>query len=175
MKIYKKIILLIAIIIFQISNVQISNAAFVIKKENTQASAQTTTSIIAVSNTTSENTITKYTLAQGKKKDKTVAALFAIFLGGWGAHRFYMGQDKMGYLRLALKIVSILFYIVGYAIVTAAVASSSTELIALFGALMYLLGYAMVLGGIVWNIVDFVRILTGDLEPDGGFEEKKPK
>ena len=30
------------------------------------------------------------------KKDVTVGVLFALFLGGVGAHRYYMGQCKIG-------------------------------------------------------------------------------
>jgi TM2 domain-containing membrane protein YozV len=32
------------------------------------------------------------------KKDATVAVLLAFFLGGFGAHRFYMGQIGLGIL-----------------------------------------------------------------------------
>jgi TM2 domain-containing membrane protein YozV len=172
MKIYKKIILIVAVIVLQISNVQISQAAFVIKKEITtaQSAPSPSASVAKIKNTESKTTAIK--LVEGKKKDKTIAALFAILLGGWGAHRFYMGQNKLGYIRLGLKILSTLLFVVGYAIVAASLSATSTELIAIVGILMYLLGYAMTLGNAVWNIVDFVRILTGDLEPDGGFAVK---
>ena len=33
-------------------------------------------------------------------KDKTTAALLAIFLGSFGAHRFYLGQTGAGFLCL---------------------------------------------------------------------------
>lgn len=33
-------------------------------------------------------------------KDKTTAALMAFFLGGFGAHRFYLGQTELGFLYL---------------------------------------------------------------------------
>ena len=36
----------------------------------------------------------------GKQKDVTVGVLLALFLGGLGGHRFYMGQTGLGVLYL---------------------------------------------------------------------------
>jgi TM2 domain-containing membrane protein YozV len=33
-------------------------------------------------------------------KDKTIAAILAFFIGGLGAHRFYLGQTGLGFLYL---------------------------------------------------------------------------
>lgn len=40
-------------------------------------------------------------------KDKTAAALLALFLGMFGVHRFYLGQVKLGILYLILAITGI--------------------------------------------------------------------
>ena len=37
---------------------------------------------------------------QGKRKDGTTAVLLALFLGGLGAHKFYLGQAGLGVLYL---------------------------------------------------------------------------
>jgi TM2 domain-containing membrane protein YozV len=39
--------------------------------------------------------------------DKTITALLAIFLGGFGVHRFYVGHMKLGVLYLCLIWTSI--------------------------------------------------------------------
>jgi len=40
-------------------------------------------------------------------KDKNIAAILAIFLGMFGAHRFYLGQIKLGILYCLLSLVGI--------------------------------------------------------------------
>ncbi len=40
-------------------------------------------------------------------KSKTVAGLLGIFLGGFGAHRFYVGDSKGGIIRLVVTIVTL--------------------------------------------------------------------
>ncbi len=40
-------------------------------------------------------------------KNKLAAALLAIFLGGFGAHKFYMGNTKMGICYLLLSFTMI--------------------------------------------------------------------
>ena len=38
------------------------------------------------------------------KKDRVVAALLAIFLGGLGAHMFYLGNNPSGFIRLVILV-----------------------------------------------------------------------
>lgn len=42
------------------------------------------------------------------RKDKIVAGLLAFFLGGFGVHGFYLGNNRMGLTLLALNIFGIL-------------------------------------------------------------------
>lgn len=49
-------------------------------------------------------------------KDKTIAALLALFLGMFGVHRFYLGQVKLGilYVVLALTGISMLLSLIDF-------------------------------------------------------------
>lgn len=46
------------------------------------------------------------TPATSEPSKKMVAALLGIFLGTFGAHRFYLGDTKGGLIRLAVSIVT---------------------------------------------------------------------
>ena len=41
------------------------------------------------------------------KKNKTTAGLLALFLGGLGAHKFYLGKTKMEIIYLVLCLTGI--------------------------------------------------------------------
>jgi TM2 domain-containing membrane protein YozV len=41
----------------------------------------------------------------GSKPTKVGAALFAFFLGGFGAHKFYLGYKKQGIIMLATSVI----------------------------------------------------------------------
>jgi hypothetical protein len=71
--------------------------------------------------------------APGSEKSHTVAWLLALFVGGLGVHRFYLGYTWQGVVQL------------------------------------------LTLGGCgVWALIDFIRILTGDLQPkDGSYASKE--
>ena len=44
-------------------------------------------------------------VAGGSAKSRTTAALLAIFLGGFGAHEFYLGNSNSAIIRLVVYIV----------------------------------------------------------------------
>ena len=63
----------------------------------------------------------------GKEYSQLVALLLAIFVGGIGIHRFYLGYTKIGIIQL------------------------------------------LTAGGCgIWALIDLIRIITGDLKPNGG-------
>ncbi len=64
---------------------------------------------------------------EGGDKNQTVAWLLALFLGGLGIHRFYLGYTWQGVVQL------------------------------------------LTAGGCgIWALIDFIRILTGSLQPKNG-------
>ncbi len=42
--------------------------------------------------------------AGGEPKKRTMAGLLGLFLGAFGAHRFYLGDTKGGVIRLVLSV-----------------------------------------------------------------------
>lgn len=42
-------------------------------------------------------------------KTKLVAGLLGIFLGGFGVHKFYLGDSKAGIIRLVVTVVTLGF------------------------------------------------------------------
>jgi hypothetical protein len=78
------------------------------------------------------NTIVDEKTPAGGDKSQTVAWLLALFLGGLGIHRFYLGYTWQGVVQL------------------------------------------LTAGGCgIWALIDFIRILTGSLQPkDGSYASK---
>ncbi len=44
------------------------------------------------------------TPASGEPKKRTMAGLLGLFLGAFGAHRFYLGDTKGGLIRLVISV-----------------------------------------------------------------------
>ena len=96
-------------------------------------------------------------------KSKITAALLAFFLGGFGVHSFYMGNNKKGFIQLGITIL-------GLALVIAGIASFATgATVTISGTI--LIGYLLLFGVGIWAFVDFIRILTGGLTPEEGFND----
>jgi TM2 domain-containing membrane protein YozV len=169
MNLGKFLLLLISINIAQLSSSLKSYAAFVVKKESatSAAASQATNSTTLTNPSISNQTAVSDIKLAPVKRDRTIAAVLAILLGSWGAHRFYMGQNKLGFIRLGITIFAWMLFL-GGSLLTAAF---TTEAVALFAISMYVVGYVILLGGFVWNVIDFARILSGEIQPDGGFEK----
>ncbi len=96
-------------------------------------------------------------------KSQLVAALLALFLGGWGVHRYYLGYKKEGKKMLMITLIGIGLYIVG---------SILTVAVPILGLIFILLGSIALFYTWILSIIDFIKILTGDLKPvDGDYTE----
>jgi TM2 domain-containing membrane protein YozV len=106
-------------------------------------------------------------------KKKVVAALLAFFLGGTGAHNFYIGNKGRAIAQLIFLIVTWVIVIVGYSL---AIAGTGTEMVRTYsgetyyvdedadmiigGGLLAILGYLMMGALWIWTMVEFIMILT---------------
>ena len=77
-----------------------------------------------------------YVALQVSDKSKSTAALLAFFLGGFGAHRFYVGKSGSAVVMLIMAIVGILLSCV-------------------------YIGLPLCFAVGIWSFVDFIIILTG--------------
>ncbi len=101
-------------------------------------------------------------------KSKIAAAILAFFLGITGAHRYYLGYKKQG-MTQTLGFVSL---IAGWYLYFTAILEQE-------GGILLVTGLLLLFGGVVglWAFVDFIRILTGGLQPANGttYSENQPQ
>ena len=64
-------------------------------------------------------------------KDHVAAGLFAIFLGVFGVHKFYLGYNNAGFVMMAISIIGSIF--------TFGIAAGVVEVIAIIEGVMYLM------------------------------------
>ncbi len=156
-----------AAVLFMMVTVNQSNAAFPTEKaaKTINNNAVKTAPIVTNSSKKEVKKEIKALVKQargGGGKSKILAAVLAFFLGGFGIHSFYMGQTKKGLIQLGLSILGIVLLVAGMAsfVSGAGVTIPVTAII----------GYVLLLGVNIWAFVDFIRILTGGLEPEEGFD-----
>ena len=147
-------------------------AAYPVNRQNTTKVATSPFSISSMKEVSKASTLTTHLSKNELKKQtslnkksgyggkKKMAAIFLAFFLGWlGVHSFYMGQTTKGLIQLGGTALGIVLFITG-------VASSADDTIAATA----LIGYLLIVGVSIWALVDFIRILTGNLAPEEGFE-----
>lgn len=87
--------------------------------------------------------------AAGKKR--STAALFAMFLGAFGAHHFYLKRTARGLVYLALFVLGIVLLVVAMV----AISSGEDEV----GLVMMVVGYLMMLIPGIMGFVDYIRLV----------------
>jgi TM2 domain-containing membrane protein YozV len=89
--------------------------------------------------------------------EMVIAALLAFFLGGFGAHWFYLGERGRGMARLLVTLGAGLLYIIGYVMAVLSLAAGGTGLL---GGVLFLMGLLALLANSILVIIDLVKILT---------------
>lgn len=86
-------------------------------------------------------------------KKKGTAAVLAFFLGGWGAHNFYMGDNSLGFAKLFTVGCSWMFTLLGLFGLVESNGEDGLEMLA----------FGLLLGAItgIWVFVEFIMILMG--------------
>jgi TM2 domain-containing membrane protein YozV len=150
-----------------------ANAAFPLEKQVNQVVTTSTTVTASEKSERKSNKKELKTELRKFKKDKTywysggkskmVAALLAFFLGGLGIHSFYMGKTKKGFIQLGLSVAGIVLYVVGIVDYVSGLGESFPTLA--------LIGLILLFGVSLWAFIDFIRILTGGLEPEEGWAD----
>jgi len=92
-------------------------------------------------------------------KSQLIAALLAFFLGTLGIHNFYLGYKKKGMTQLFLTLI-------GYGLSTVGTILAMGGLV--LAGLFSLFGWIIIVGVWIWALIDFIKILTGDLKPASG-------
>ena len=96
-------------------------------------------------------------------RSRIMAFILGLFLGLTGAHRFYLGYAREGWMYLLGLAVAFGFFLVPSFLLFAALITPGTFVVCLYSSL----ALSSVLG--VWNVVDLVRMATGTLP-----EKKEP-
>jgi len=96
-------------------------------------------------------------------KSKVAAGLLGIFLGWLGIHKFYLGDKKMGAIRLCISVVGYILLFAGTFMATAALMNggSGGGGLALTG-----IGWLAVAAMSIWGLVDGIMILVGKVSAD---------
>ena len=79
--------------------------------------------------------------ARTGNKSKIAAGLLALFLGGFGAHNFYLGYTGKAVVQLVCMILGIL-------------------------TACFVVGYFVVLGISIWAFIEMIMIFTGTINRD---------
>ncbi len=78
--------------------------------------------------------------SKGGGGEQIVALLLCFFLGFLGIHSFYLGNKKKGIWQLVMFLVGILTF-------------------------FFIIGYVILVALSIWVLIDFIRIIIGDLGP----------
>ena len=103
-------------------------------------------------------------------KSRLATSLLAIFLGGLGAHRFYVGKIGTAVVMLLLGVAAVVCYFgMMFVVITESDEIEAPLLWFLFWGLSGLFGLAVG----IWALIDFIIAVTGNLRDSQGKVIKK--
>jgi TM2 domain-containing membrane protein YozV len=97
------------------------------------------------------------------RRTKGIALLLAFFLGGFGAHLFYLGYHGRAIAYLIATAVGLVFLTIAFVLAIVAILGGG-------GGFVALATIGAIVSGVVGllALVDTIRIATGDLKPKNG-------
>ena len=101
-------------------------------------------------------------------KSSVVAGILGIFLGSFGAHNWYLGENKKGITHLCLFGGGFIFTIFG-AILTGVTVGARVPVIGLLFGLVAMVGYIAIIGNSIWGLVEGIILLA---QGDAGLAAK---
>ena len=93
------------------------------------------------------------------QKNQWVAALFALFLGGFGAHWLYLGEKRRAFPRLIMCLILIVMYPIVY-FVTLVAASAELDMLLLINGFASLAWFILLAIISIWALVDCIMFLV---------------
>nr|WP_082366014.1 NINE protein [Gordonia sp. NB41Y] len=100
-------------------------------------------------------------------KSKVTAGLLQLFLGGFAAGRFYIGDMKIASIQLGLNVLSWILFILGIVIIGVA-GSNNSDGGAVFGVLLMFVGIAIIFAVSIWVLIDAIMMFTGSVRDGQG-------
>lgn len=94
-------------------------------------------------------------LVKKGRHSKAVGALLAFFLGIFGVHLFYYGDNK-GFLMLGVTLIGLAFILTAILLVGASMFGFT-----ILAGVFAIAGYALLLFTSIWAFADFIQILIG--------------
>lgn len=105
----------------------------------------------------------------GAVKSATVAGLLGIFLGGIGAHNWYLGEKKKGIIHLVLIGAGLFLIILAGTILPAVLPLMTVYRMLGFLSLLVSLGGLVISGNSLWGFIEGIVILV---QGDAGLARK---
>lgn len=112
-------------------------------------------------------------------KSKVASGLLGLFLGGFGAHNFYLGRYVKAIIQLCMTVCSIILFVIGSAKIASEIIARGwenadaitdaqlTELTNLFGG-FFTVGYLLIVAVGIWAFIEAIMCFCGAMKDGKG-------